>query len=151
MPLRKIISGGQTGADQGGLVAGKKLLLETGGTAPYNWMTDEGPFLELESHFGLVMGPYDRAIYPKRTKRNVEDSDGTVLFGRMSSAGSKLTIRFCKALGKPYIVNPNVRVLKRFVEINNIEILNVAGNRESKNPGIAGSTIETLVEAFGEV
>lgn len=151
MSLRKIISGGQTGADQGGLVAGKKLLLETGGTAPYNWMTDEGPFLELESHFGLVAGPYDRAVYPIRTKRNVEDSDGTVLFGRMSSPGSKMTIRFCKDFGKPHIVNPNARVLKRFVEINNIEVLNVAGNRESKNPGIAGSTTNLIVEAFGEV
>ncbi|KKM83328.1 hypothetical protein LCGC14_1310620 [marine sediment metagenome] len=151
MPLRKIISGGQTGADQGGLIAGKKLLLETGGTAPPYWMTEEGPFPELASHFGLVEGPYDRAIYPIRTKRNVEDSDGTVLFGRMSSPGSKLTLRFCKDLHKSYTVNPNARVLKRFVEINNIEVLNVAGNRESKNPGIAGSTIKTLIKAFGEV
>ena len=151
MPLRKIISGGQTGADQGGLIAGKKLLLETGGTAPPYWMTEEGPFPELASHFGLVEGPYDRAIYPIRTKRNVEDSDGTVLFGRMSSPGSKLTLRLCKDLHKPHIVNPNARVLKRFVEINNIEVLNVAGNRESKNPGIAGSTIKTLIKAFGEV
>jgi len=150
MPLKKIISGGQTGADQGGLVAGKKLLLETGGTAPFNWMTDNGPLPELEQQFGLVAGPYDRAIYPIRTKRNVEDSDGTVLFGRMHSPGSKLTIRFCKDLGKPYTVNANSRVLKRFVEINDIQTLNVAGNRESRNPGITMSTTKTLVEAFEE-
>ena len=34
MKLRKIISGGQTGVDRAGLEAGKKLNLETGGTAP---------------------------------------------------------------------------------------------------------------------
>lgn len=43
MTLRKIISGGQTGADQGGLRAGRLLHLETGGTAPHNWMTEQGP------------------------------------------------------------------------------------------------------------
>jgi hypothetical protein len=36
----KIISGGQTGADQGGLEGARLLGIQTGGTAPYNWMTD---------------------------------------------------------------------------------------------------------------
>lgn len=43
MPLRWIISGGQTGADQGGLDAGKALGLKTGGLMPKGWRTEAGP------------------------------------------------------------------------------------------------------------
>ena len=42
MKLRKVISGGQTGADRTGLECAKALGLETGGTAPDSWRTDEG-------------------------------------------------------------------------------------------------------------
>jgi len=41
MILHKIISGGQTGADRAGLVVGKSLGLEIGGTAPKGWKTEE--------------------------------------------------------------------------------------------------------------
>jgi hypothetical protein len=39
----KVISGGQTGADQGGLVAARTLKIETGGTAAKGWLTEDGP------------------------------------------------------------------------------------------------------------
>lgn len=39
----KIISGGQGGTDQGALWGALKLGIETGGTALYNWMTEDGP------------------------------------------------------------------------------------------------------------
>ncbi len=45
MMVRKIISGGQTGADRGGLLAGEALKIETGGTAPPIFMTELGPCL----------------------------------------------------------------------------------------------------------
>ena len=147
MPLRKIISGGQTGADQAGLWAARALKLEKGGTAPKGWETENGSSEHILKPMGLVEGP---SGYKERTKQNVEDSDATVLFGRMTSPGSKLTIRVCKDLGKPHIVNPNPRVLRRFIEINDVETLNVAGNRESKNPGIGTRTYDILVEAFGK-
>ena len=41
--LRKIESGGQTGADQAGLRAARAERLETGGWAPKGWETEEGP------------------------------------------------------------------------------------------------------------
>ena len=151
MSLRKIISGGQTGADQGGLVAGKKLLLETGGTAPPGWMTEDGPFPELESHFGLVEGLPDPKIYVKRTEANVLDADGTILFGKITSPGTRLTLRYCIRNAKPHISNPTVQELRDFVDVFEIEVLNIAGNRESKKPGIAGKTTDLIVEAFGEV
>jgi Circularly permutated YpsA SLOG family len=39
MLLKKIISGGQTGADQAGLRTAKRLGIETGGWMPQGWRT----------------------------------------------------------------------------------------------------------------
>ena len=57
--LAKIISGGQTGADTGGLLAGKRLGIKTGGTAPPRFMTDAGTNYALHLSFGLVEGEPD--------------------------------------------------------------------------------------------
>lgn len=142
--IKKIISGGQTGADRGGLLAGKLLGIETGGTAPPNFMTELGTCLELRDTFGLVEGEYDPRTYPKRTKRNIKDSDGTLLMGIIHSPGSRLTLRYCQELEKPWIINPTPLDLKEWLDTYKIEVLNVAGNRESKNPGIEKETILLL-------
>ena len=42
MKIFKIISGGQTGADKGGLIAAKKANIKTGGIAPKGFMTEAG-------------------------------------------------------------------------------------------------------------
>lgn len=149
--LRKIISGGQTGADQGGLCAGKLLGLEIGGTAPPNFMTHDGPNpMLLKYAFGLEEGEHDSRTYPKRTRKNVKDSDGTVIFGRLSSPGSRSTIRYCEAIHLPFITNPTSVQLRMWAESCEIEVLNVAGNREHKNPGICDRVIKTLLEAFND-
>ncbi len=99
LQLTKIISGGQTGADQGGLLAGKDLGLETGGTAPRGFITEEGSNIVLNLVFGLSESNSTR--YIDRTITNVRDSDGTVIFGDPSSVGSKRTIRTCKVENRP--------------------------------------------------
>lgn len=144
--IEKIISGGQTGADQGGLEAGKELGLETGGTAPQRYMTELGTSLKLRDIYGLTEGSYDPRTYPKRTRQNVEDSDGTLLVGDINSPGSRLTARYCEDLNKPIIINPGIPfVFLRWLRDWNIKILNVAGNRESKQPGIQAMTKTFLV------
>lgn len=146
--LKKIISGGQTGADQGGLCAGKLLGLETGGTAPPDFQTENGSNHLLGDQYGLVEGEPDPKKYPKRTLKNIQDSDGTVLFGRPGSPGSRLTKALCLKMERPLLVNPDVKQLRLFIERNFIRVLNVAGNREHKNPGIHDRVFNILVEAF---
>jgi len=148
MTIRKIISGGQTGADRGGLLAGELLGIETGGTAPPGFGTEKGPDPTLKD-LGLVEGEPDPKIYPKRTRRNVEDSDGTLLMGETNSPGSRLTLRYCVDLRKPWIINPTPSDLKWWLTTYNIEVLNVAGNRESKNPGIQKETFTLLYSVLG--
>jgi len=139
--IRKIISGGQTGADRGGLIAGKILGIETGGTAPKGWMTEDGPCPHLGHFYGLKEGPPG---YPARTRLNVADSDATLLMGNVSSPGSRLTSAICTELGKQCLINPTVAALAEWLDAHDIEILNVAGNRASKNPTIEQVTFHLL-------
>lgn len=98
--LCKIISGGQTGADRAGLDAAKRLGLETGGTAPKEFMTSNGPDHALSQIYGLKEVPDKKTFsiayhYVRRSKINVEDSDGTVAFSCRPSPGTDNTIGYC--------------------------------------------------------
>ena len=153
--VERIISGGQTGADQGGLAAGVTLDIPTGGLAPRGWKTERGPMPELgalglEEHFSLQ--------YPPRTRANVESSDGTLLIGNPSSRGSRLTMKLARQAGKPIYVIVSTSfpsdLARHFVPFRTwlrayrVKVLNVAGNRESVAPGIAKATHDFLVEAL---
>lgn len=148
--IKRIISGGQTGADKGGLLAGRQLGIKTGGTAAPGWRTELGPDYSLKD-YGLVEGEADPQMYPKRTLKNVVDSDATLVIGNISSSGSKLTIKFCESSKKHYICNPTPEELKEFLGSHRIEVLNVAGNRESVNPGVQKQTFTLLYAVLGKV
>jgi len=158
LPLRKIISGGQTGADTGGLVAAQELEIETGGVAPKGWLTENGPQKALLRSFGLT--ECEVKGYPARTKRNILLSDGTLLIGSYRSGGSKLTHETATELNKPLFHVPflgpsdehdgrRIEEFKAWLQCYGIETLNVAGNRESETPGIAEFTRLFLLKALG--
>ena len=158
MPVVEIRSGGQSGADTAGLVAGKALGLKTGGMAPKGFRTEVGDMPELGSEYGLTESTFK--TYPERTEHNVKTTDGTVLFGDASSPGSGATIRFCKRHEKPYKVIPYpldedidmtqlAATFQQWLVEHHIQILNVAGNRESKNPGVGQFAYEFLMLALG--
>ena len=144
--LRKIISGGQTGADQAGLFAAEDLGLETGGWMPLGCRTQAGPRPDLRLRFKMKESA--SAAYPPRTRFNVVESDGTIIFGNSHSPGCALTIRICAELRRPFIVNPLVGEFMVWLDTHNIEVLNVAGNREETNPGIFNTTREFLVNSL---
>lgn len=149
--LKKIISGGQTGADFAGLRAGRKLRLETGGTAPKGWRVQHQDGSEETNQelaeYGLK--EHESREYPSRTRQNVRDSDGTVWFGYAKSPGAKITLGTATVEGKPVLVNPTATELKDWVAEHNIKVLNVAGNRLTNfNEGMIQRAYDTLVEAF---
>ncbi len=150
----QVVAGGQTGGDLGGLLAAREANVETGGWAPLGWTTENGPAPWL-ADFGLKEHP--QPGYPPRTHANVRDSDGTLIFGWPFSRGCELTEKYAGALGKPVIkvlwpAQPTLAVAGRATEVEcfwydvsavkdlirslKIRTLNVAGNRESKRPGV---------------
>src|SRR4051812_12471606 len=94
--LDRVVSGGQSGADQAALRAARAANIPTGGWAPKGWRTEDGaaPWL---ADFGLVECP--ESGYPARTRANVRDSDVTVWFGDWHSPGGKTTLDACRELG----------------------------------------------------
>lgn len=99
LPLKRVISGGQVGADQAALRAARHLGLETGGTAPPGYRTSAGPQRELLAGYGLVehedRGSAVASGYIARSKRNVDDAQATLAFRVRSSAGTDKTIGYC--------------------------------------------------------
>lgn len=149
MKLKRIISGGQTGADQGGLRAGIKLGLQTGGFAPKGFRTEEGNSPWLEEEFGLV--ETETTLYTQRTMANVALADATLIMGKTTSPGTRSTIGICVSLKKPYLVNPkNYREFYDWLAAHDVECLNVAGNRESVSPGI-GDRVEKFIVGALEI
>ena len=150
--LTKIISGGQTGADQGALDAAIELGIEHGGWIPKGRLTEDGP---LPEKYHLTEMP--TASYPKRTEKNVEDSDGTVIFTRGPlSGGSKLTAELAKKHGKPWLhidlgkehaLQASTR-LHEWIVKERIQVLNVAGANASKDPGIHNDVHQAIWGLF---
>ena len=86
------------------------------------------------------------ASYSERTERNVLDSDGTLIFARglPLSEGTLFTEETALKHGKPCLVlyevngmEKTTKALEAFLKENNIQVLNVAGPRESQAPGLA--------------
>lgn len=145
-PLRRVISGGQSGADRAGLEVARVLGIETGGTAPKGYRTEFGPDLALRDVFGLVES--SSPDYASRTLANVRAGLGTVVFGRLSSTGTSLTLSYCRVSGKPWLANPTAEELRHWVMEFEVATLNVAGNRHSTDPAIFYHAAATLLSAL---
>lgn len=157
--VRTITSGCQTGADQAGLRAARALEIDTTGYVTRGCRTEDGPRPDLRDLYNLIeLESYD---YKERTRRNVAMADGTVIFGKRS-IGSNTTEELCRIMGKPccwvYLPKehrtPTIRVhaipasFRLWLALHKVQVLNVAGNRESRNPGIGKLTEQFLMEAL---
>lgn len=157
MLIAKIVSGGQTGADRGALEAALEHGLDYGGWLPKGRKCEDGP---LDAKFDR-MTEMKSADYLKRTERNVVDSDATVVFCHGEpSGGTKRTVGFCEKHSKPYWVfdldrrdpdAPPAVDLDDELEYlcwrcrKDSIVLNVAGPRESKCPGIQAEVKSLLL------
>ena len=138
--IKKIVSGGQTGADQAALDAALKYNIPHGGWIPKGRLTENGP---LPDKYQLAEMVSDN--YPERIEQNVIDSDGTVIIshGKLSG-GSAYTQKMAKKHTKPCIhIDLDqthgfqaISDIHSWVIENDIEVLNVAGPRASKDSKI---------------
>jgi len=145
--LAKIISGGQTGADQAAWRAAAAHDVPTAGWMPQGFLTEAGPRPEFARSFGAVEMP--SASWSLRSRRNVQDSEGTLWFGETTTSGALATVSACQEFGKPCLpIDPCAEFepshVADWILQNQIKVLNVAGNRESSEPGI-GARVEQFM------
>lgn len=152
--LTRIVSGGQTGADRGGLDAAIALGVAHGGWSPKGRRAEDGA---IPPQYLLREAP-DRG-YRDRTRRNVVDSDATIVLtkGRLTP-GSRQTMEMAREAGRPALHvdvsrwpgarGDDIARFREWLEENRIGVLNVAGSRESKAPGLQAKVKAFLVEAL---
>jgi predicted Rossmann-fold nucleotide-binding protein len=151
MPI-KVISGGQTGVDRAALDVALELALPCGGWCPRGRKAEDGV---LPAHYPLAETTTE--AYAERTERNVLESDGTLVLvrGGRPSAGTALTIGLAREHSKPCLVidlarDASPKRIKDWIDENQIQILNVAGPRDSQAPGIYEQA-RALIRAVLEV
>lgn len=152
--LKKIISGGQTGADQGALDGAISSGFPYGGTIPLGRKTEAGPLPH-----SYRMEVLDSGNYSERTERNVVDADGTLILSHGPlTGGSALTEKIAVRLGKPCLhidfeVDDCRRAAERastWLHSEQIRILNVAGPRASSDGRIYELSRELIVRLIEE-
>lgn len=150
LPITKIVSGGQTGVDRAALDVALALGIPCGGWCPKGRRAEDGA---IPAHYPLT--ETTSKDYRVRTRRNVRDSDGTLILMRGPlSGGTALTRRLAKEMRKPCFVvdltrRPRVSDVRTWLASNNICTLNVAGPRESSQPGIHALARRFLRQVFG--
>lgn len=150
--IKKIISGGQTGADRAALDVAINLQVPHGGWLPKGRKAEDGPVPAL-----YQLKEMTTESYPARTEANVADSDGTLIIthGELKG-GSRLTRELALKHGKPHL-HIDLDVLRgddvlyavvNWIVENHIAVLNVAGSRASEDPELYGNVFAILNNAL---
>ena len=151
----KIISGGQTGVDQGALDFALYHGWPCGGWCPSGRECESGRIPEK-----YPLHEVDTEDYNERTRRNVLDADATLVItaSGLLEKGTALTISECKQRGKPLfhldledLSDQQTRAaarIKEWLHECNPDVLNMAGNRESNCPGMQNFTFRLLELIF---
>lgn len=168
MAIVKIVSGGQTGADRGGLDAAIYCRVPHGGWCPKGRKAEDGRIPD-KYHLDEMKS----ANYLRRTEQNVMDTDATLVFtlGR-ASGGSLRTLEYAHGHEKPWLhidvdEMGRERAVKAVVEWLTGKdrgahdncgvlppedcVLNVAGSRESKADGIQDLVASIMVDVLREL
>jgi len=150
--VKKIVSGGQTGADRAALDVAIELGIPHGGWVPKGRDTDEERLPDTYHMQELATDGHAEG-----TEKNVLDSDGTLIVSHGNLTGGSLyTQEMAMKHGRPCL---HIDLLKTnafkgatnihtWITQQGIKVLNVAGPRASKDPEIYGATVKILKAAF---
>ena len=157
MPIRKIVSGGQTGADHGGIDAAIYCRLDYGGWIPKGRRAEKGTKVPPEYE---NLREHQSSDYLARTEANVVDSDATVVFTHgKPTGGSKQTIDLASKHGRPCLSvdldrsrSEGVDEIAAWLDADCPSdcILNVAGSRESKAPCIGRTVMAWMIDVISK-
>lgn len=133
----KIISGGQTGVERAALDVALQQGIPCGGWCPKGRKIEDGT---LDSRYPLK--ETSSSHYEVRIEANVIGADGTLILTEGKPAGgTAYSMQMAIKHRKPYLTvelrqKAKPAVVREWARSRRIHILNVAGPRESKIPGI---------------
>ena len=137
MSTLKIYSGGQSGVDRAALDVAISLNINHGGWCPKGRKAEDGIIDSI-----YLLTETESSDYLVRTQLNVRDSDATlILYTGILEGGTKYTYEYANKIEKPVLlfninIKPDLKNILDWIFKYKISVLNIAGPRESKNPGI---------------
>ncbi len=143
--IKKIISGGQTGADRAAFDFALEKGLEISGFVPTNRIAEDGAIPAKYPNLQET----ETENYAERTELNVKNSDATIIFshGKLIG-GSLLTRQFAEKYKKPCLhcdfLKPDFEKAKKWLDSIECENLNIAGSRDSEDSEIYRKTKDFL-------
>ncbi len=146
----RIVSGGQTGADRAALDAAIACGVDYGGWCPLDGWAEDHPQPPGLLAAYPALRPTPSPEPSERTVWNVRDSDATlvlVLREPGECSGTALTVRTAARLGRPNAVlsADDLAGLRSWLgDLGRLGVLNVAGPRESGQPGLYAAAYRTL-------
>lgn len=141
----KIVSGGQTGVDRAALDFAIKYKISCGGCCPKGRIAEDGKISDK-----YPLNETTTSDYKERTEKNIIDSDATlIIYSSRIDDGTNLTIELSSKYNKPLFElnledGSKIPDLINWIQKNNIQVLNIAGPRESSSPGIYKKTLTYL-------
>jgi len=138
--------------DRGALDAAIAQGLPHGGTCPRGRRAEDGHIPET-----YELKEHSSEKYPPRTVKNVCDADATLVLVSQPrvSGGTKLTVKIARDRGKPWLLvhmrDEHVERVARWISTIQPGVLNVAGPRESKHPGIQVQARDFLRRVFSRI
>ena len=144
--MLKVLSGGQTGADRAALDAALEMKFPVGGYCPAGRIAEDGAIASIYPLTEIEGG------YPERTLMNIQESDATLIFHKCElEGGTKLTAKFCEDEEKAFLLidiatvsqNAALGLIMSFLTPD-IEVLNIAGPRQSKCPEIYDYVLDVI-------
>jgi hypothetical protein len=150
--IKKIISGGQTGVDRAALDAAIKLTIPHGGWIPRGRLTESGP-LPHKYRLKETLS----SSYSERTEKNVLDGDGTLIISRGPLTGGSEYTREMAVKHNRFWLHIDLSqktafqaatIINDWILWKEIEILNVAGPRASKDPKIYQDALDIIESTY---
>lgn len=148
----RIVSGGQTGVDRAALDAALAAGIPCGGWCPRGRRAEDGRIAPRYPLRETASGDYR-----SRTVLNVEDSELTLIVARgMLRGGTALTCRLADERGKPHLTvdlcgDPDPAEVARRLSGAGARVINVAGPRESQQPGIYDAAYAFLSRVYRDL
>jgi len=143
--IRKIVSGGQTGADRAALDFALEEGIEIGGFVPKGRLAEDGRISD--KYINLIETSSED--YSERTLLNVINSDATIILSHGELTGGSLFTKQCAEERQlPFLhidfektdIEEAAEKAAVWLDSINCSVLNVAGSRESKDGEIYKKT-----------
>ena len=152
--VRRVVSGGQTGADRAALDAARAAGIAHGGWCPAGGLAEDLPVPPGLLPRYPALRETDSADPAERTRLNVRDSDATlaVVPTGPPTGGTLLTVQEAARLARPCLVSTGEdadEVRSWLAGLGEGLTLNVAGPRESTSPCVYAGTLRLLEAVLG--